>query len=515
MKNKKATSVEKKKANTQIEVRSQSSSSKTKPSRRAVSQSQKIEEEFEEQLLDIDLKKPRRPFNFFIQEMFQKEGGKIDAKTMKDFSKKFKSISEKEKNRLNDLAEKDKERYEEHLNLVHNNLIKKPDTERKSGYHYFVDEQIGKAMEKGDDIADARAKAIDKWNGLSEEDKEKYYTMSDKNRDLYDKLKEYRSERISGYMLFSRDKRNTAKEKGETLTISELASMWKKSKDSVKEKYEEYAKELKDEMEKHKDLMELAFNLKPSRPLSAFNYFTKELYQSGDVKGFGKTKQISEKWEKLSDEEKEKYVRMAKKERLIYIIKKQNYDAYVRKDIGKAPSAMNIFFQDHAGEKLTLQDLYKKWKESSSEIKKRYQKKANEAKEEFQKKTVDVKNRVYEKPKRALAAYNFFFRHKYKELREQHNDAAPTEMFKIMSDAYKALSKKQLKVYEDMADTDSREKKELIRQYDTFGYYTLSVPKKRRSTTTSKRESVEQGDEPTQTKARKRTPSKSKKSKKN
>jgi hypothetical protein len=259
--------------------------------------------------------------------------------------------------------------------------------------------------------------------------------------------------------------------------------------------------------------VELTFNLKPTRPVSAYNYFTKDLYQSGEVKGFGKTKIISEKWEKLSNEEREKYLRMAQRERLVYIIKKQNYDAYIRKDIGKAPSAVNLYFQDQAGEKLTLQEMYKKWKESDNATKKKYQKKATEAKEEFNKKISDVKSRVYEKPKRHLAPYTFFFRHKYKEIREQNNDAAPRDMFKIMSEAFKGLSKKQLKIYEDMAEQDFIQKKEQARQYEANGYYTLAVPKKKRSNTVNKRESVEENDE-TQAK-KKRTPSKSKKGKKN
>jgi hypothetical protein len=516
MKNKtqKSTSVDKKKSNSQIDA--PRSGSKTKSTRRALSQTQKIEEEFEEQLLDISLKKPRRPFNFFIQDMFSKEGGKIDSKTMKDFGKKFKSISEKEKNKYIDLAEKDKDRYDEHLSLVHENLIKKPATEKKTGYHYYVDEQIGKAMEKGEDASEARVKAIEKWNGLDDEQREKYYEMSDKNKEMYEKLRNFRSERISAYMLFQRDKRATAKEKGDTLTLTELSVMWKKSKDSVKEKYEDYAKELKEEVEKNRDMVELTFNMKPTRPKSAYNFFTKDLYQEGEVKGFGKSKQIAEKWEKISDEEREKYQRMAKKERLIYIIKKRNYDAVIRKDIGKAPSALNLFMQDHAGEKMTLQDMYKAWKGSDAATKKKYQKKATEAKEDFQKKMENFKSRVYEPPKRNLGAYNFFFKTKYKDIRASNSEVPQQEMFKIVADAYSKLTEKQLKVYEEMAENDAKEKREYSRQYETFGYYTLNEPKKSRKPR-MKRDSVEEGEKPSSKKNNKtKSPTKStKKGKKN
>src|SRR4051812_48174964 len=95
---KRATSVGKK-SSTQVETASTRSGSKSK-SRRAVSQTQKIAEEFDEQLLNIDITKPRRPFNFFISDMFKKEeDAKIDSETMKAFSKKFKGLSEKEKDK--------------------------------------------------------------------------------------------------------------------------------------------------------------------------------------------------------------------------------------------------------------------------------------------------------------------------------------------------------------------------------------------------------------------------------
>jgi hypothetical protein len=513
MKNKKPTSLEKKKSNSQLDMRSHSGS-KTKSSRRALSQTQKIEEAFEEQLLDIDLTKPRTSFNFFCQEMFNSDkNNKIDSKTMKEFSKKFKSIPEKDRNKYNDLAEKDKERYEEHLSLVHTHLIKKPDYERKSGYHYYIDDQIGKALEKGEDATEARLNAREKWSKMDDESREKYNEMSHKNRETYDKLRQLRSEKISAYFLFSRDKRKSAKEKGENLTISELAKMWKNSKDYVKEKYEEYAKELKEEMDKNKDLMELALNMKPSRPPTAYNFFTKEMYQQGQVKGFGKSKQISEKWEALPDEEREKYLRMAKKERLIYIIKKQNYDSMLRKDLGKAPSAMNLFFQDMAGDKMNLQELYAKWKGSDAGTKKKYQKKAIEEKENFQKRVIEFNHRVYEKPKNILSAYTFFVKHKYKDIKAQNPDVENTQMFKLMSEAYHKLTEKQLKVYKDMADADYLVKKEQQKQYEANGYYIIDEPKKRRSTT--KKDSVEEGDEPSTTKNKRKATSKSKKTKKN
>jgi len=251
----------------------------------------------------------------------------------------------------------------------------------------------------------------------------------------------------------------------------------------------------------------LLFNLKPARPLTAYNFFTKELYQKGDVKGFGKSKQIAEKWDKLSEDDKEKFHRMAKKEHLIYIIKKRNYDAFIRKDIGKAPTAINLFYADNAGKDLNLKDLYSKWKGADASTKKKYQKKAQEAKDEFQKKVEDIKLRVYDKPKRGLTAYNFFFKQEYRKLRDKNTDVTTAELFKKLSKAYADLSEKQMKVFEDLADNEFQEKKEQMRQYEKDGYYLLKELKKRKSR--AKKESNEEGGRASSKKKQAKSPTKS------
>jgi len=310
-----------------------------------------------------------------------------------------------------------------------------------------------------------------------------------------------------------------AKEKGESLTLKEAAGKWKKATEKAKEKYEDYAKELKDEIDKNRDMIELTFNLKPSRPKTGFNYFQKECYDSGDVKGFGKTAEIKDKWDKLSEEEKEKYLRMGKRESLIYIIKKRNYDAMIRKDLGKAPSAMNLFYADEAKKNsgLKLADMYSKWKNADNAVKKKYQNKAKDAKEEFQKKLEEFKNRVYDKPKRALTAYNFFYKHEYQNLRKDNQDLSVKEMLKLMRGTWDKMTEKQTKIYDEMSEQDYLDKKEYGRQYEANGYYIIKESAKKKRKTNKKKESVEEGDKTSSKKSKKftRTPNKeNKKSKK-
>jgi len=415
---------------------------------------------------------------------------------MKKFSKRFKALPEKEKIKYQEAAEKDKERYEEHLDLVHENLIKKPAAEKKNGYHYFLDEEMKKALERGDE-SDIRGKAAEKWKAMDDEEQNKYHALADKNKELYEKLRNLRSEKLSAYALFVRDKMAQAKEKGESSTFKDVASKWKKASDKTKDRYREYAAELKDELDKNRDMIELTFNLKPSRPKSGYQFFQKECYDSGAVKGFGKAAEVKEKWDKLSDEERDKYMKWAKKESLIYIVKKRNYDAMIRKDLGKAPSALNLFYADEAKknkEPQTLTEMYQKWKNSDAATKKKYQNKAKDAKEEFQKKVEEFKNRVYDKPKRALSAYNFFYKLEYKKMRDKNADLETKAMMKLMRDTWEKMTDKQVKVYEEMSEQDYLDKKDYNRQYESNGFYIVKESARKKRRTTKKKDSMEEGE---------------------
>jgi len=270
-----------------------------------------------------------------------------------------------------------------------------------------------------------------------------------------------------------------------------------KASEKVREKYEDYAKELKEEFEKNKDMIEITFNLKPTKPKTAYQFFMKELYNSGEVKGFGKAKEVKAKWDKLSEEEKEKYQRMGKRESLIYIVKKRNYDAMIRKDLGKAPSALNLYYADEAkkNDGLTLKEMYQKWKNADQATKKKYQNKAKDAKEEFQKKVEEFRNRVYDKPKRVLTPYNFFYKQEYKKIRDKNTDLSHKEMIKLMRETYDKYSEKQVKIYKDMADEDYADKKEYNRQYEKEGYYIVKDSARKKRKTTKKEKEKAKDDE--------------------
>ena len=106
-----------------------------------------------------------------------------------------------------------------------------------------------------------------------------------------------------------------AKEKGESMTFKDVAEVWKKLKQPVKDKYYQYAEELNEEKAKHRDMYELAYGLKPRRPLGAYKFFLMEAAKEGKL-GRNPIMEGPKEWRKLSEEEKEKYQKMTQKRKV-------------------------------------------------------------------------------------------------------------------------------------------------------------------------------------------------------
>src|SRR4051812_44965877 len=115
-------SQEKGKSHTQRE-----SSTPKKNKKANYTQGDKIEEDFEEMLPTLSLKKPKNSYNFYIMEMMEKDKNvKTITDATKVYSKKWGKLSDSEKKQYEKQAEEDKERYIQHLDLVRKHILEKP-----------------------------------------------------------------------------------------------------------------------------------------------------------------------------------------------------------------------------------------------------------------------------------------------------------------------------------------------------------------------------------------------------
>jgi len=281
-----------------------------------------------------------------------------------------------------------------------------------------------------------------------------------------------------------------------------------------KDKYEQFSQELKDEIEKNRDIMELSLDMKPSKARSAYQLYLKDIAQKESMK-FGDMSKYAEKWKNMSDSDKEEYLVEAKKQSLIYIVKKRNYDAMMRNELGKAPSAYNLYLSDHAGEFKNLSESFKMWKKADTATKNKYTKLAEEAKKEFQSKVREFKSRVYEKPKRHLSAFNFYFKDTYDSTKEKMDTNVLSEIIKKIGEKWKKLSDKDKEKYIDMSSADKELKKAQLKEYEENNYYTREKVKDLKSKKSLKKaESIKDSEKTKSSNQKSKSKKKSKMSKK-
>jgi hypothetical protein len=437
-------------------------------------------EEFETRILDVNIKKPRSAYNFYIADMQEKEGsGKSITEAGKEFSKKWPKLSAKEKEKYEKQAQEDKERYNEHLLLVKKYIVSKPLREAASGRDIFIDEQVTEKMENGMDSKEARKEAIEAWRNMTTNQKEVYEEKKEKHRELYEDIKKAPTANVSGYTLFCRDKMVKARENNEKMTLPMCAEAWNKAKDTIKEKYDNYAEEIREERRKNRDLYEMAYGVKPKRPLGPYNFYLMELSKEGKFTGF---KDAAKSWRNTSDEDKEKYLRVAKKAQLAYQMKKQEYNSSVRKSYTRTKSAFNFFvadqkdknYPDDLGQGGFFNWCYDKWMKTSDEIKKKYEKMAEQSAKASNREREELDNKVFEQPKKPINGYARFVKERVPQLKEKNPDTNNSEFFGMVAEEWRNMKIKNKEKYDKAYKEELTGYKDRLREFNKNGYYTPS-----------------------------------------
>ena len=191
-------------------------------------------------------------------------------------------------------------------------------------------------------------------------------------------------------------------------------------------------------------------------------------------------KECSASWKKLTEEQKEKYERISKRDRLIYVVKKMEFNNYKRTTFKRAPTAFN-FYVGEMREKLTGKDLDNKgafeyisdkWSKESEATKKKYQKMADNAKKDNEQEKDDYLNRVFEVPKRAKSGYQIFLSERLPELKEK-NDVPTTELFKMVAEEWNGFGEEKKENYNKKAEPGREAYKNKMREFDRLGFYTM------------------------------------------
>ena len=483
---------------------SRSKSNSRSPIKRS-SQTNKVfdEEELDEILENINLKRPRSMYTHFCLEEIEKfknknKNKKIDLKTFsKECAKKWNELSDKEKKKYIDKFEEDKMKYKHDLEIVrhylfkdYNDVVRRPPT----AYRIYLNEKLREGFEKDLDPKKVKAKASKDWRMMSEEDRNTYKDRKKDNDDWFEKAKTTR--KVTALSIFVQNTIKTAKEKNkEVPTLADIAPLWKKMSKSEKQKYIDYANDINEEREKLQDIYELVSGVKPKKPAGAFRVF---LQEKAKEKALHSLKEGKELWDQLSKEEKDEYLKKAHRCKLAYKYKKMIYNKKIKKILPKRPAnAYAQFLKEKKGQKIPKGEkavVY--WREEyenlSKDKKKKYEQKAELEREKYQKKMKEFDNYVFDMPKRPLNAFTLFVKDRIPDLKEDRKNKGLTnqELLKIAAKEWNNEDGVSQSKYEKKAEQDKKRFIRQLKDFETMGYYKRNSRGER-----TKKEDVDEGED--------------------
>lgn len=441
------------------------------------SQSDTLPDDIEDLLMKISLKRPKSGYNFFVQELYNLEkdkGGNI-TDFIKSYSKQWRALGIMDKEAYDKMAEKDIIRYQEHLKLARKYILSKPHKENVTAYRIYLDEQISEGLENNKDLKEVKSEARANWNELADSRRQWYEDQKGKVLDLYHELKDAKKA-LNGYNIFLRDKMAKARAKNKALNFEEVGEIWKNTSEATKDRYQAYAESVKEERAKQRDIYDIVFGLKPRRPLGAYKFFMMEKAKEGAFEGKNPMSEAAKLWGKLNLDEKEKYLRLAKKEQLAYMLKKMEFNAKKNKHDLRPLSAFNLFVSDMQGkvenpEEGMFRYCYNKWIKADPATKKKYAKMAEEEKVKAEERKQLFKERIYEHPRRPIMAYNRYIQDRIPELKRNHPDAGVNELFPIIGEEWKKMTEDEKKSYYRSYEVEHKKYKEQLEFFNENGYY--------------------------------------------
>ena len=496
-----------------------SSKSRAKSPKR--SQKEKIlrDDKLDEIMENITLNRPRSGYTHFCIEEIEKfknknKSKKIDLKTFsKECASKWAKLSEKEKSKYNNKFEEDKIKYKSDIEMVkhylfmdYNDVVRRPPT----AYRIFLNERLREGFEKNLDPKDVKKKASDEWRRMSIEDKSEYLDKKKDNDDWFERAKKIR--KVTPLTMFVQKAVKAAREqKKDVPKLADLAATWKSLKSSDKEKYIRYAEEINEDRERLQDIYELVNGIKPKRPAGAFRVF---LQEKAKEKVLHSLQQGKEMWNKLSEDEKETYLKKAHTCRLAYKYKKMIYNKKIKKILPKKPAtAYGFFLKDKKGIKMPKGEkavVYwrKEFDELPKDKKRKYEDKAIRDRERYERRMAEFKNAVFDYPKRPLTAFSIFVKDRIPDLRKEKKDIPVPKLLKMAAKEWQSEDGVSQAKYEKKAEKDKKRFKKQLKDFETLGYYKSNY----RAEKTTKDEDEEDEEEEKKTKKKKRSSSTSRKS---
>ena len=429
------------------------SKSRSKKSKSSI----ETDEQIDQIIKDITLKRPRNPFTqFVLAEVDSYKTKNKDAKIdLGEFNQtcadKWKKMKEGEKKKYSKLYEDEKVKYKSDLELVKHYLFRDfNDTVYRSptAYRIFLNEKLREGFDQGLDPKDVRKEAGNTWARMTEEEKKVYVDKKKENDNWF--LKAEKIRKISPIALFIQKKIQEAKEKHkEPPSLKEISPAWKKLSKNEKKSFEKYAQEINEEKEKLRDIYDIVHGIKPKKPAGAFRIFLQE-----------KAKNKSHKC------------------LLAYRYKKMIYNKKIKKMLPKKPKGpFQAFLKEKKGQKPAKgENMLSFWKKVydgfSDAQKKKYVEKAEKDKERYDRQMSKFQDKVFDMPKKPHSGFNLYVQDRMPDLKKAKPNAQVTVLLRQIAKEWKEGKDVDTKQYNKNAEKDKRRFKKQLKEFQKMGYYT-------------------------------------------
>jgi len=427
------------------------------------SETETDDEDLDEILMEVNLKKPRRAYNYFILEKMEKDNSRNLIEMVKQYKNKWRELPIDEKSKYHEMAIEDEKRFKEHTKKARDYIVGSEHEfiQVTPDKLLFLDGCIRKAINvEGADLNIIRDMARQSWKTLNSEERIKYDENSVEYENLNNNVLGKDMSKITPLNIFIRDQKYLAlEEDNEKESRNQIFENWKNSNKDIKDKYHQYVEILKEERNRtqNNNNIENIAGLRPKRPLGPYRNFLIEMSSLHKFEGKNAFIEGSALWKKISLEQKEKYVKIAKKEKIEYSFRKAEFLHQTRYLYGRARSAFNLFAHDLKKELINktfsqgevLNHIHSEWKNASKDTVERYKKLAEidkynaEEKREVLKESLtgDIKKRI-------PTPYAIYVRDSIKDL-QNTSGKDMQNIFRSLGDIWRNMDVNQKNIFYD------------------------------------------------------------------
>ena len=325
-------------------------------------------------------------FNFLIKKYFNKNKEIKEIKN-KAYKKWLKMSNEKQLKWKNKIISPD------------DWIERSKNTKYINSFVIFIYKSMFESKEKKEEIPKFKI-LLNKWKNISKEEKKKYEDITKeiiserkKLKYLFEIVNEIKQKKPGGaYKIFLSEKANEGIFKGKKNIFKEGREMWNQLSKEEKDDYLNKAKKIKLCYIYKKILYKknIRKNL-PTKPKSSYNFFVSSMKGKNYEKGESFLNMCKREWDKLKNNEKEKFEIEAEKDRIKYESKMKKFQNRIFNFPKRPKTSFQFYIMDKfdiikkespdLNNNIILIDIAKEWNILDNELKQSYEIKAENDKE--------------------------------------------------------------------------------------------------------------------------------------